>query len=244
MGTGPVESVIRQLWPDTVIQRCYFHIHATIRTHVKGNPRTQARQELLALTKTLGKITTRAHADAFVVEFESWTARWKSMLNQRTYANGRQRPSYVRAGQQWWYTHRERRKAHGFIRRLLRRDQLFTWMTTAQADETLPKTTSPLQGGIKDLLRRHWGMTPDNATAAIGRYLNTKTQAPGDPWSLVAPTHWAPKKATSRAAETEPVGPVLYDTGFSWADGNDIQHRRGGRSHRPLHARKSTRSGK
>lgn len=197
-GHGALASVIRALWPDTVIQRCYFHIHATIRKHLTRNPRTTAGKELLALTKTLGKLETTDHAMAFQAEFASWASKWNSMLTQRTYLNGGQRPSYVRAGAQWWYTHRELRQAYRFIRGLLIHNQLFTWMTAAQSEERLPKTTSPLEGGInagiKELLRRHRGLTPDHALVAVGWYLNTKTETPQDPWSVVAPEHWAPKQ--------------------------------------------------
>lgn len=237
-GHGALESVIRALWPDTAIQRCYFHFHATIRKHLTRNPRTTAGQELLALTRTLGKISTAEQAAAFTAEFASWTSRWDGMLTARTYAHSGQRPSYVRAGQQWWYTHRELRKAHGFIKRLIIREQLFTWMTAATADEVLPKTTSPLEGGmntgIKELLRRHRGMTPHHAMIAIGWYLNTKTERPQDPWSLVTPAHWAPRQHKARQHTTaESIGPALYDTSFSWDDGNGIQHGWGGRSQRP-----------
>lgn len=230
--------MLRALWPDTVIQRCYFHIHANVRRHLTRKPRTEAGKELLALTRTLGKITTADQAAAFTAEFVSWTSRWDAMLKKRTYLNGGQRPSYVRAGAQWWYTHRELRKAHGLIRRLVLRDQLFTWLTAAKDQEVLPKTTSPLEGGInadiKDLLRRHRGITPDHAMVAIGWYLNTKTEHPHDPWDCVSSAHWTPQQTSRQpTAPEKPIGPELYDTSFSWEDGNDIQHGWGGRSSRP-----------
>lgn len=141
----------------------------------------------------------------------------------------------MRAGQQWWYAHRDLRKAHGFIRRLILRDQLFTWMTSAQSDEALPKTTSPLEGGInagiKELLRHHRGLSPKHAMIAIGWYLNTKTQHPHDPWHSVTPQQWATKPPAKQQTSSQPLGPALYDTAFSWQDGNGIQHRWEGRHH-------------
>lgn|SRR5690625_1838958 len=102
------------------------------------------------------------------------------MLQQRSDLHGGHRPSHVRAGHQWWYTHRELRKAHGFIQWLILRDQLFTWMTAATDHGTLPKTTSPLESGInariKELLRHHRGLSPGHAVIAIG--CNTKTAHP------------------------------------------------------------------
>ena len=97
------------------------------------------------------------------------------------------------------------------IRRLILREQLFTWMTAAHPNELLPKTTSPLEGGvnagIKDLLRRHRGMSPDHAMVAIGWYLNTKTEHPHNPWACVSPAHWAPSQQRLNRLQRNPWAP-------------------------------------
>src|SRR5699024_11698913 len=95
-------------------------------------------------------LQTAEEVAAFTGEFASWTSRWDSVLKARTYANQHrsQRPSHVKPGQKWWYTHLRLRRAHKRIHGLITSDQLFTWLAQAHPDETLPKTTNPLEGGI------------------------------------------------------------------------------------------------
>lgn len=236
-GNGPLERVIRSLWPDTALQRCYFHIRQGIHKHLTRNPRTQPGRELLALVKTLNQLQTADEVAAFSGEFASWSSRWDRVLKQRTYANQArtERPSHVKPGQQWWYTHLRLRRAHKLIHGLIIGEKLFTWLAQAQPDETLPKTTNPLEGGVntaaKELLRKHRGLTPDHAMKAIGWLLYFKTEHPADPWTLVTPEHWQPAtKTTARQSLAERIGPALYDTAFSTQDGNGIQQGWGGRS--------------
>lgn len=236
-GNGPLERVIRSLWPDTGLQRCYFHIRQRLHTHLTRHPRTQPGRELLALAKTLNQIRTADQAATFAAEFASWASRWDSVLKERTYANHQraQRPSHVKPGQQWWYTHLRLRRAHKLMHGLITGDKLFTWLTHAQPDEALPKTTNPLEGGVntaaKELLRKHRGMTPEHAMKALGWLLYFKTEHPTNPWSLVTPQHWHPTtKTTTKQPPAERIGPALYDTNFDWQDGNGIQHGWAGRS--------------
>lgn len=235
-GNRPLERVIANLWPDTAIQRCYFHIRQRIHTHLTRSPRTQPGRELLSLAKTLNQLTTTDQAAAFTGQFASWTSRWDAVLKQRTYANqhASERPSHVKLGQQWWYTHLRLRRAHKLLQQLISRDQLFTWLTHPHPHETLPKTTNPLEGGIntaiKELLRHHRGLTPEHALTAIGWLLYFKTAHPADPWTLVTPAHWAdPKKTRQQNNTPEQLGPALYDTEFSHQDGNGIQQGWAGR---------------
>jgi hypothetical protein len=112
---------------------------------------------------------------------------------------------------------------------------LFTWLTHAHPHEALPKTTNPLEGGIntaaKELLRKHRGLTAEHAMQAIGWLLYFKTEHPADPWTLVTPEHWQPtNKTTTQQSQPERIGPALYDTAFSYQDGNGIQQGWGGRS--------------
>lgn len=237
-GNGPLERVVQSLWPDTAMQRCYFHIRQRIHTHLTRNPRTQPGRELLALVKTLNKIETATQAANFQAEFASWTSHWNSVLKERTYAkhqHHRDRPTHVKPGQKWWYTHLRLRRAHKLIHGLITGDKLFTWLTAAQPNEALPKTTNPLEGGvntaIKELLRQHRGLRAEHAITAVGWLLYFKTENPADPWHLVIPAHWTTNKKTRQQhAPPERIGPALYDTAFSAQDGNGIQQGWGGRS--------------
>ncbi|MDZ4090364.1 MAG: IS256 family transposase, partial [Arthrobacter sp.] len=60
-------------------------------------------------------------------------------------------------------------------------------------------------------------------------YLYGYTESPQDPWDLVKPHHWQPRKNKTTAAE-EAVLPAHYGTAFSLEDGNGIQQGWAGRS--------------
>ncbi|QIM16341.1 hypothetical protein G7067_07755 [Leucobacter insecticola] len=50
-GGSGVRAAIREQWPDTLTQRCLFHIWMNLRTHLTLRPRTPAGQALLELGK-------------------------------------------------------------------------------------------------------------------------------------------------------------------------------------------------
>jgi len=234
-GHKGLESALRQHWPEAKVQRCLFHIQQNIRTHLTMRPKLDAGKELLALAKALTPIQTLDQAAVWAGEFASWEGHWEKFLKDRTYAkkNG-ERPSHVRANQNWWFTHIRLRQARGTLATVLKNGHLFTWLTHATEGQKLPRTTSPLEGGInaglKHLLRDHRGLSDDHAKRAVDWYLYHHTQSPKDPWTLVKPHHWQPSKKVKKVID-EPIGPALYGTAFSYQDGNGIQQGWGGRNH-------------
>lgn len=235
-GTG-LHAALRQSWPDTAVQRCYFHIFQALRRHLTFKPRLAAGQELMALTKALMKVSDQDQAAGWLGAYANWEAKWDEFLRHRTQARtGAERPSTVRDQQSWWYTHQRLRRARGLYRSLIRHDNLFTWLHTGLQPNDGTKThrtTSPLEGGpnkaIKDLLRAHRGLPETHARTAVDWLLNSLTEHPRDPWSLARATHWNPPRQRPRPPE-EPVGPATYDNAFSWEDGNGIQKGWGGRN--------------
>lgn len=233
-GNGPLASAIQAHWPDTARQRCYFHIRQAAHKHLTRKPKLIAGRELLALIKALGKVSTTDQASAWTSAYSQWWSRWDDFAGHRTHArDGAIRPSHVKPGQKWWYTHLRLRRARKLIDDLIRHDELFTWLSQAVKDEVLPRTTNPLEGGInagiKDVLRAHRGLRDDHARRAVEWYLYQRTENPADPWEHVRPEHWQPAPRTGTPVEGEPIGPTVYDTSFSWEDGNGIQSGWGGR---------------
>lgn len=233
-GNGALESVMTGLWPETKIQRCYFHIRQTMVKHLTLNPRTVPGQQLIALTRALMKVSTKEHAANWTEQFKQWQSMHEVTLKERTYAKDKtaSRPTHVKPHQTWWYTHIGLRRAERLLHCLLTKEQLFQRLDLAQPRELLPKTTSPLEGGInagiKHQLRAHRGLTPRHAMVLVSWYLYQFVENPRDPWSFVKRAHWADKPRPKTVIE-EPIGPVLYDKNFSWEDGNRIQKGWGGR---------------
>ncbi|MGV2855488.1 IS1249 family transposase [Glutamicibacter sp. AGC84] len=233
-GNGALESVLTALWPDTKIQRCYFHIRQSMVKHLTLNPRTVPGQQLLALTRALMKVSTKDEAANWSEQFIHWQSMHEVTLKERTYAKDRtaSRPTRVKPHQTWWYTHIGLRRAERLLHDLLKKDHLFQWLDLAQPGELLPKTTSPLEGGInagiKEQLRLHRGLTPQHSMALVRWHLYRYAENPKDPWSFVQRHHWAEKPKRKPRAE-EPIGPAVYGQHFSWEDGNGIRKGWGGR---------------
>ncbi|WP_418906632.1 IS1249 family transposase [Glutamicibacter endophyticus] len=237
-GNGPLASVIKQLWPETRVQRCYFHIRQNIHKHLTRHPRTLPGQQLLVLVKALTKVSTLTESVAWEEQFHQWHAMHQATLKARTYAKHvtGQRPAHVKQGQTWWYTHLRLRRAAHLIDSLLRERHLFTWLedTHHEDREELPRTTSPLEGAvnapIKEILRAHRGLSADHAMTLLEWHLYQHTQDPKDPYSFVRPEHW--QKAASRtigSVDPDP-GPELYGAHFSWEDGNGLRKGWSGRA--------------
>lgn len=236
-GTG-LHAALRQVWPHTAVQRCYFHIYTAIRRHLSLSPRLEAGQELMRLTRALMAVADLDQAAVWMGAYATWEAKWETFLKQRSRSGkGVLRPTGVNENRAWWYTHQRLRRARGFYRTLIRHHNLFTWLNPALAPGTgvkVDRTTSPLEGGpnkaIKELLRAHRGMPEDHARRAVDWLLNSLTEHPRNPWDLAREEHWNPPP-TRPQHQDEPIGPTLYDNAFSWEDGNGIQHGWAGRNH-------------
>lgn len=233
-GGAGLYSALAACWPEVAIQRCYFHIQATITRHLTRRPRLTAGKELLALTRALMRVRDLDEAAAWMGQYAAWEARWKNFLAERAYAkNGATRPVWASRYQNSWYVHRDLRSARTLYRRLIREGSLFTWLTLHEP-AVLPRTTSPLEGGVnqqvKELLRRHRGIQGEHARRAVEWLLNSKTERPYHIEDLARPEHHnAPAQRTQ--PREEPDTPTGHGTAFSWEDGAGIQHGWAGRSH-------------
>lgn len=218
-GTG-VAAALREHWPDTLIQRCLFHVWMNLSTHLTLRPRTPAGQSLLGLGRRLLKVTTPDEATRWLQLVNDWWITYGYLTAERSYAKQRLRNGLWDSptGKQWWYTHERLRRAYRLLADLIRKEHLFTYLAT-----DCPKTTSRLEGGInhpvKDVLRLHRGMTPAHQMRAaewvlLGRAgLIHTAQAFITNEALTPPTR---KRPTLR--DPDP-GPVVYDTALSAEEG-------------------------
>lgn len=240
-GGAGLRAAVDQYWTHTRIQRCYFHIFATVRRHTTLNPRLDAGKEILALTRDLMNVHDLDAAAEWMVNYARWETRWDEFLKHRTYPKkGVERPAWVRVNQHWWYTHPHLRRVRGLFRQLINDKSLFTWLDDTYLDHdqrrTVARTTSPLEGGInagiKELLRQHRGLNQDHARRAVEWWLNSKTQFPHDPGQL-ARSHLTqpPSKARKPKTDNEHIGPASYDTGLTAEEGLWTRKGWAGRSH-------------
>jgi hypothetical protein len=180
-GQKGVLLAIARCWPKARIQRCIFHVWQNIRTKLSLHPKTEAGSELLNLTRILLKgIYTKEGALIWQQQLQSWEQCYGNLIRERTYVVT-PRPSQ----RKWWYTHGRLRSAYKQLDKLLRDNQLFTYLETDLTPEPIPRTTNYVEGGINSQLRTklklHRGMNEEHQRRLVEWYLYGRTESPKPP---------------------------------------------------------------
>jgi len=139
-------SAIKDVFPQTRIQRCHFHVLHRARMLLTKNPKTIAGIKLNYIIKKLNKIRTRRQKRRWIRLFNRWNKKHDKYLKERSLGV---KPS---GKQTWWYTHKRLRSCRSLIKNAL--PCLFTYIGHHQ----IPRTTNHVEGGInsrlKELIRR------------------------------------------------------------------------------------------
>jgi len=206
-GGSGLPSALRTCWPETKHQRCVFHLQMNTSRHLTRNPRTDAGRALRGLVMKLSEVHDEDTAIGWQLQLEQWWQTFGHLTRERTmFRNG-----------QWGFTHDRLRKAWLLIRKVARDGVLFTWISYGN-----PRTTSPLEGGInsqlRDLLRRHRGMSETHRRRAVEWFLVLQ-QIPLEDALSLATTPPAATAEPDPEPEDDPLGPALYDTGLDPGEG-------------------------
>jgi len=127
------------------VQYCQFHQIKTVTRYLTRRPKTEAAQELRALTLFLKD----TDAKNFMDRLTDWHERWRLFLEEKSPA------PHTKRG--WQYTHRRVRAAYRSLKTNFVR--LFTY--EIYSDLAIPKTTNTLDGmfsQIKNRLAVHRGL--------------------------------------------------------------------------------------
>lgn len=206
-GGSGLPSALKACWPETKHQRCVFHLQMNISRHLTRNPRTDAGRALRAMVMQLSEITDEEAAITWQIRLDQWWQTFGHLTKERTlFRNG-----------QFGFTHDRLRKAWSLISTVTRRETLFTYITYGN-----PRTTSPLEGGInapiRDLLRRHRGMTEEHRKRAIEWFL-TLHEIPLE-HALTLATPDPPATPTPDEESADPTDSLeLYGTALSADEG-------------------------
>lgn len=206
-GGSGLPSALRACWPETKHQRCVFHLQMNTSRHLTRNPRTDAGRALRGLVMKLSDVHDEDTAIAWQLQLEQWWQAFGHLTRERTmFRNG-----------QWGFTHDRLRKAWLLIRKVAGDGVLFTWISYGN-----PRTTSPLEGGInsqiREMLRRHRGMSEPHRRRAVEWFLVLKQLPPDAALTLALTTPAHPTEPHNQPAD-EPLGPALYDTGLDATEG-------------------------
>lgn len=164
-GQKGLTHAVRRRFPHTRIQRCLVHVERFVRTRISQRPKTDAGRELWALVRSLWQVATPAGAAAWRTRFHAWERRHELFLKERSRS--------AETGR-WWYTHRKLRAARSHIRNAL------PYMFTFTEVPGVPRTTNGVEGGVnarlKELVRRHRGLSPERKRVLAAYFLASKTK--------------------------------------------------------------------
>lgn len=154
-------KAIRAVWPEARSQRCLIHVTRQAKLWLTKYPQTRAGQELLWLVKGLLSVRTRRQKRRWLKHFGRWCRKHDHFLKERT-----PHPSEPK---KWWYTHRRLRAVRSLLKNAL--PDLFRFIGHPE----VPRTTNHVEGGInsrlKELLRRHRGLSPQRKRVLVSWYL-------------------------------------------------------------------------
>lgn len=185
-------SAIKALWPTTDIQRCLVHAQRVVRRHTTSRPRTDAGRAIYRLALNLTKITDLDQATAWAVSLQDYHAVYHHWLNQKTTVQDPVTRQYKQV-----FTHQRVRAAYNSLLSLYRRKLLFNYLQPpagALDPDRFASTTNVLEGGfnapVKELARRHRGVSIPHQRTVVDWWLYLKTQTPDDPVQIARSQAW------------------------------------------------------
>lgn len=165
-GHSGLLKAVRERWPSVLVQRCLAHILRELRAFLTRRPKLLAGVALRILVGELARIETRRQKRRWIRKFFHWQRKYSSFLKEKTTTPDRH----------WHYTHRNLRRARTHILRAL--PNLFRFIKNCE----VPGTSNQLEGGInsplKDLVRKHRGMSTRRKLILASFYLQKRTKKP------------------------------------------------------------------
>jgi transposase-like protein len=155
-GETSVIRAIREVWPQTKIQRCLYHIQREGLRWLRSFPKTQAGRELRALLSALASIKSFKDRDAFMTLFHSW-------INAH-YA-------FIKALSHTTVEFKDLKKTVTLIKNAL--PDMFHYLD----DPNIPSTTNALEGffsRLKSDYQRHRGLSSLHRINYLNWYCHIK----------------------------------------------------------------------
>ena len=197
-GGSGFEKARKNVWPQTRVQWCTFHVFGQITRATTTRPKLPASKELYALGKRLIRICDLAQAEAWVSEYQAWCVRWEAFLAEK--------PPTPGGG--WEYTHPRLVKARNGLNRLASRGVLFTFVDPTWG-RVMPAMNNRIEGAtnapLPQVLRDHRGMRLSRRIKAVFWWCYMHTEHP-----LVSGSD--PQNHANRHPDRSGMAPLLTRT--------------------------------
>lgn len=214
-GSGFAKAV-KSVWPSVKVQRCTFHAFCQVKRYTTSRPNLQAGKELYALAKELLHIKTLRNAEWWVERFMQWCEFWADFLDEKSYVDGKK-----------VYTHERLRKARRSLVSLVNNGTLFTFLDPElTVEESLPSTNNQIEGAVnsplRDLLRRHRGMSTMRRVKAVFWWCYMHTECPASASQILKEMPSDDDVELLHEAFGSPIkdegGPMEWGQGIVWSE--------------------------
>lgn len=158
-GAINIIKAVKNVSPETIIQRCTFHISHEIGLWLTKKPKSIAAKELLELTKLLSFVDNHSEAQLWIKAFVDWHRKYEDFINEKSTDEDTGR---------WWYKHKLLHRSATHIKRAL------PYMFNYTINQNIPKTSNSIEsffGHLKDHLRLHRGLSIDHFKDFVKWYL-------------------------------------------------------------------------
>lgn len=213
-GGAGVAKALRLAWPDSLVQRCLFHVRANTITDLTRRPKIDAGKALLELANQLVAVDTSVKAARWLSLLQAWHGLYGALVNEKSYSTD----AYGR--RQWWWTHERLRRAYKRLERLARAGHLFTWLNPQFVGLDIQRTTSRLEGGVNAAIRRllnaHRGMSEAHMKTGVEWLLNQNSIDPADPLAWLNGHRHDTNGPKPKPSALEHIGPASYDTAIDY----------------------------
>ncbi len=141
-GNRNVIMVLKELWPDVIIQRCLVHIQRQGMSWCRNSPKTPYAKQLRKIFDQVTKIDTIEDKEAFIKRFTIWESRYGKMIKDRKESG----PVFS-----------DIKRARSLL--MLALPNMFHYLD----DPNIPTNTNALEGyfsRLKSHYRQHRGLSP------------------------------------------------------------------------------------
>jgi hypothetical protein len=162
---GSIVAAVRFALPTTPHQRCLVHTQRLVQSLLTCQPKTEAGQDLLTLSRFLNQIHNHYEARIWNLWLVRWKRRYEELIKQRSYATKDD------GSKTWWYTHKSVRRA--FRTLWFTQEHLFLYLNYPELD----KDTNDLEAlfsHLKQKLEAHRGLTRKKKIAFLYWYFHFK----------------------------------------------------------------------
>lgn len=171
-GGSGFATAVKEVWPQTKVQRCLFHAFEQVKRCTTTRPKLQAGKEIYQLSKELMRIEDLKQAEWWVERYMQWNEFWCDFLEGKSMIDGR-----------WEYTHERLRKARRGLNTLVNKNLLFTYLDPElNIEGPMPRTNNRIEGGInaqlRTVLRSHRGMSLVRRIKAVYWWCYMHTECP------------------------------------------------------------------